>query len=63
MAERQADDPTLGRNERAARSMPEETRVMLENLVEMFDEAVGTTPDREAEAEESEPGAKREARL
>lgn len=63
MAELQAEDPTLGRSERATRSMPEETRVMLENLIEMFDEAVGTTPDREAEAEESKETPKREARL
>jgi penicillin-binding protein 1A len=63
MAQLEAEDPTLGRNERGTRSMPEETRAMLENLIEMFDEAVGTTPDREAEAEEDAETPKREARL
>jgi len=63
MAERQAEDPTLGRNERTTRSMPEETRVMLENLIDIFDEAVDTTPDREAEADDPPATGKREARL
>jgi len=63
MAERQAEDPTLGRNERTTRSMPEETRVMLENLIDIFDEAVDTTQDREAEADDPPATGKREARL
>ena len=62
-AERQAEDPTLGRNQQTTRSMPEDTRVMLENLIEMFDETVETRPDREAGAEEDAETQKREARL
>ncbi len=63
LAQLQAEDPTLGRTERATRSMPEGTRVMLENLIEMFNDAVGATPDREAGAEDDLETPKREARL
>ncbi len=63
LAELEARDPTLGRNEPGTRSMPEQTRAMLESLIEMFDEAADTTPDREAEVEGEAGTPKREARL
>jgi len=63
MAAVQSEDPTLGRQSRSSRSMPEETRVMLENLIKMFDESIGAPPEPEAELNEAEPQPKQEARL
>jgi len=63
LAERQAEDPTLGERRPSARSMPEPTRALLENLIETFSGAIEGRPDREAEAGDSETSAKREARL
>lgn len=61
----EAEDPTLSRNTQTERSMPEDTRVMLENLMTMFDDALSTPADREAEAEtpDDAPKPKQEARL
>lgn len=63
MAQRQAEDPTLGERRPTARSMPEATRVLLENLIDMLDGAEQGEPEREAEASGSQPPAKQEARL
>ena len=65
MAELEAEDPTLNRRTRAARSMPEETRQQLENLITMFENAMGAGTDQEAGAPESgaEDKPKQEARL
>jgi len=63
MAAVQSEDPTLGRQSRSSRSMPEETRVTLENLIKMFDESIGAPPEPEAELNEAEPQPKQEARL
>jgi penicillin-binding protein 1A len=63
MAERQADDPTLGERRPAARSMPEATRVLLEKLIQEFEAPSGGQPEREAEASDPAQSAKQEARL
>ncbi|MFP3921534.1 MAG: transglycosylase domain-containing protein [Dichotomicrobium sp.] len=63
-AEREAQDPTLLRQNPSSRSMPEETRAMLENLITMFDEAAEAAEDQEAKAPQEDPsGSKQEARL
>ncbi len=63
LAEREAEDPTLGERRPSARSMPEPTRALLENLIETFSGAIEGRADREAEASDEESSAKREARL
>ncbi len=63
MAERQSEDPTLREVKPTARSMPEPTRVLLENLIEMFSETVEGRAGRGADARDPEGPAKQEARL
>jgi len=63
LAERQADDPTLGDRRPAARSMPDETQMLLNNLIQTFDGVMDGPPEREAEAAEPAASGKQEARL
>jgi len=63
IAEREAADPTLSRDTRRARKMPDETRVMLENLIELFNQATDKVSDREDDHRDADAETKQEARL
>jgi penicillin-binding protein 1A len=61
-AEREAEDPTLS-GRQVDRTMAQQTRVMLENLIEMLGEASELPGEAEVKTPDSETQAKKEARL